>query len=287
MAQLLAGMGCCSSKKKVTTTTAVFSELTGRSNRKSRTMELPDRVSDFLKANQKLMDGSIVALELGCGVGLSGLVAASSLRPALSVLTDLPVVVDKVTKPNVEQNTVEGPRVKKSEPIPYRLLPNSQTKVVAMPLTWGHRGDEEAVLNVLEQLGARKQLPITPRRRKKGASVDQMALLDQRTDIRYPDLILVGDVAYQHKPGAPSHFDALVETLLRMSDGHTVVIFATRIRMEASVDLLLLLRDCFDEVVQPPVQAHEIDAPAFGDVKHNLTIHFLQKKKRQKSLGRS
>ena len=57
-------------------------------------------------------------LELGCGVGLTGLVGAS-LGAKLSLLTDLEVVVSKVTKHNAELN---------------KHVFGMDQKVIAMPL---------------------------------------------------------------------------------------------------------------------------------------------------------
>ena len=48
--------------------------------------------------------------------------------------------------------------------------------------------------------------------------------------------------------------------------------------MPASVDLLDMLLQHFDEMVQPAVTADEIDAAAFGGNKHNMSIHFLQRR---------
>lgn len=96
-----------------------------------------------------------------------------------------------------------------------------------------------------------------------------------------PDIVLIGDVAYQHKPGAPSHFDALISTVLRVTDGHTVVVFGTRMRMPASADLLSMFLAHFDEVVLPPIEAHEVDETFRPDVlgrKHNISIHVMKRK---------
>jgi hypothetical protein len=56
------------------------------------------------------------------------------------------------------------------------------------------------------------------------------------------------------------------------------VVFGTRIRMPASVDLLELFLQHFDELVSPPLRADEIDSSLAG-LKHNMAIHFLQRKK--------
>jgi hypothetical protein len=94
-----------------------------------------------------------------------------------------------------------------------------------------------------------------------------------------PDLIIVGDVAYQHKPGAPSHFEALVSTLLAFAppEAGALVVFGTRLRTPASTDLLDLLLLHFDQIVEPPLRADEVNG-LVRNVKHNMTIHFLRRK---------
>ena len=89
-------------------------------------------------------------------------------------------------------------------------------------------------------------------------------------------------MAYQHKPGAPSHFEILLSTLLKFATKpNTTIVFGTRMRMPASIDLLEMLREHFDEVVNPPVEAQELDI-AFH--KNNLgknsmiTIHIFKRK---------
>lgn len=184
-------------------------------------------------------------LELGCGVGLTGLVAAAALGPSLTVLTDLAVVVENVTHPNVHRNTI--PTHHKH----YRVLPKSGgARVAAVPLCWGNTADEAAV---------------------------QELLGTARTESSpFPDLILVGDVAYQHKPGAPSHFDALASTLSRMAGPQTLLVLGLRIRMPASIDLWHLLQQEFCEE-RPAVSVEELE-PSLSHVKHNMSIHFLIKK---------
>jgi len=89
-------------------------------------------------------------------------------------------------------------------------------------------------------------------------------------------------VAYQHKPGHPSHFHALLSTLLKFTtSAETVVIFGTRMRMPASHDLLMMIREHFDEVVDPPVEAHEIDGAFHCDnlgKKSMITVHIFKRK---------
>jgi hypothetical protein len=58
---------------------------------------------------------------------------------------------------------------------------------------------------------------------------------------------------------APSHFDILLSTLLKFSQTReSTIVFGTRMRMPASADLLDMLREHFDEMIDP-VEAHEID----------------------------
>ena len=88
------------------------------------------------------------------------------------------------------------------------------------------------------------------------------------------DVVLIGDVAYQYKPAAPSHFDVLHETLLQLIHDKTLVIC-----MPASVDLLELFRQDLEEIVVPPISVDEIDNASFANVKHNMTIHFMRKRR--------
>ena len=175
-------------------------------------------------------------LELGCGVGLTGIVAAAALHPSLTLLTDLRVVVDRVTHPNVLRNTVRTTGV----------LPKSGgSRILALPLCWGNADDETAVW---ERMGRQA-----------------------------PDLVIVGDVAYQHKPGAPSHFEALVSTMVRLAGPSTMVVMGVRIRMPASVDLVHMIQEHFVEAAAA-VSVEDIE-PSLAHVKHNMTIHFFRKKK--------
>ena len=63
------------------------------------TAECPSALS--LYSNIVWKDTTV--LELGCGTGLTGLVAAS-LGAKVTLLTDLQVVVENVTRLNVEEN---------------------------------------------------------------------------------------------------------------------------------------------------------------------------------------
>ncbi len=207
-------------------------------------------------------------LELGCGVGLTGLVA-SSLGAKLCLLTDLEVVVDKVTRPNVELN---------------KHIFGIGQKVVAIPLCWGDQNDEHNCRKVLDDNVKSSKGP-SKRKVKKGksnTSVEESWNIGTLSD---PDVILIGDVAYQHKPGAPSHFDILLSTLLKFAtSSRTTIVFGTRMRMPASMDLLEMFREHFDEVVNPPVQARELDT-SFDEKKLGrksmITIHFFKRKSPQ------
>lgn len=165
-----------------------------------------------------------VILELGCGVGLTGLVAHDLYQPKLTILTDLRVVVEQVTRCNLK------------------------SPVVAEALEWGNEEDISIVKKLMET----------------------------RAKQRTPDLILLGDVAYQHRPGAPSHFDALVSTIQKMISPSTILVFGLRIRMPASHDLLDLLLEDFDELERIP--AESINPQDFDGLKHNMSIHMLKPK---------
>jgi hypothetical protein len=84
-------------------------------------------------------------------------------------------------------------------------------------------------------------------------------------------------VAYQHKPGAPSHFDALHATVQNMAGADTIVMFGLRLRIPASQDLL----DMFTETMEPvqrPISGEELEA-SLAHVKHNMTFHFLRRRR--------
>lgn len=261
----------------------------GKSKSAARMIQLPSRLAAAVNSKEiALLDASIV-LELGCGVGLTGLVAAAALQAKTVVLTDLAVVIDQVTRPNVELNSVAGTNGS------YRTISKGQAKVVPMPLCWGSSVDEERVRSFLvdSASASSSSSPKGRRRRRKSSLTHDKGPKNNKDDdliaanrVGVPDVVLIGDVAYQHKPGAPSHFDDLLSTLLKFSDSRTVVIFGTRLRMPASADLLNLLLQHFDELVNPPVSAEEIDSQ-FAVVKHNMSVHFLTKKKDRAKLQHS
>lgn len=231
----------------------------------TRGATLPDTKSTapkrLLQAVPDISWKDVRVLELGCGVGLTGLVAAT-LGAKVTLLTDLQVVVDKVAKRNVECNTLAGP----SKRCGYRTT-RTGGRVVAMPLCWGDEHDEEETKAALERLAPKKTMRCRP---NKGETTIREGI---------PDLILIGDVAYQHKPGAPSHFEALLSTLLKFMDKETIVLFGTRMRMPASADLLDLFRKHMVELVTPPLEAHELNASLCEKElcrKHNMTIHVLK-----------
>lgn len=223
-------------------------------------------------------------LELGCGVGLTGIVCAS-LGARAVILTDLEEVVQQITKPNVEENqrilTTVGGR--------------GSPRICAMALSWGDTDNEADVASALDAmappliLGVRNNKNGNTNSRNKKASKkkcvndkDQTfttSVIPSRKGM--PDVLLIGDVAYQHRPGAASHFDVLLSTTLNCTDEQTILVFGTRMRMPASADLLNMLHEHFDEVVFPPIEAHEID-PAFDfktiGRKHQITIHIMKRK---------
>jgi predicted nicotinamide N-methyase len=223
-------------------------------------------------------------LELGCGCGLTGLVAGAVGARAV-MLTDLKVVIEGITQRNLERNS--------------HLGGNGGTKIYAMPLCWGNADDEALVARQLDRLappllpnektgsGGRKKKKSKSKAGKRASDTSsRMESLSRpstapRTREGMPDIVLIGDVAYQHRPGSDSHFDILMSTVLRFTDSHTLVMFGTRARMAASADLLEMFREHFDEVIEP-IQAHEIDKSFTSENlgrKHNISIHLLRRKK--------
>jgi len=274
-------------------------------------------------------------LELGCGVGLTGLVASVALGSVTTILTDLTGVVDALTVTNVERNAQAASSggsnsYKKNKPcksasfsFPDRLSRGGKYpcrsirhfkgvgNVLSMPLCWGNVQEGQQVLDTFAFLqpfapsespskggtskGRHNKVESNDTKKTAGAnSFDEEDALQSTGRHRYPHLILLGDVAYQHKPGAPSHFDILVETLQQcmppieekstslllqqqQQRSPTLLLFGTRLRMPASMDLLLLLQEHFHPVLPEPIPAHVLD-PALRAVKHNMTIHIFTNK---------
>jgi predicted nicotinamide N-methyase len=271
------------------TTTTTTRNAEGKAKNTNRIVTLPTRVSEVMSSRIKSMQDTAILLELGCGVGLTGLVAAAAIGAKCTLLTDLPVVIDRVTEPNVVRNTSttsgSGSSSNSSSTAAVAVRPRTINKgkgvVMATPLCWGDEADEAAVASLLESLAAAiSTTKAQPRRKKKGqapAPAEHSTSSSRQPGM--PDVILIGDVAYQQTPGAASHFEDLLSTMLKFVHDDTIVVFGTRIRMPASVDLLELFLQHFDELVSPPLRADEIDSSLSG-VKHNMAIHFLQRKKK-------
>ena len=152
-------------------------------------------------------------------------------------------------------------------------------KVIAMPLCWGNEDDENACRKALVEACSTKSKSSTRRKVKKGTAKEKEGEAEKL--VSDPSIILIGDVAYQHKPGAPSHFDILLSTLLKFATTRqTVVVFGTRMRMPASADLLQMFYDHFDEVIDP-IEAQEINE-SFSNSSLGrsslITIHVLKRK---------
>eukprot|EP00980_Cylindrotheca_fusiformis_P005816 scaffold1223_cov119-Cylindrotheca_fusiformis.AAC.19 len=244
-----------------------------------KSVSLPTRLFQAIESTNSNNKADWTVLELGCGVGLTGLVAAAVLGTQLTILTDLKVVVDKVTQPNVERNSVISAGGKHK---PYRLMNTGKRgRVMAMPLCWGLEEDEKEVATILRQNTTTAAKPKSSRTsKKKKATKDHQCNKGvgiPQDDSSKPSLIIIGDVAYQHKPGAPSHFDALVSTLLKFLGHNTLVIFGTRMRMPASADLLGMFSKHMEECCAP-IPADEIDQ-SFGKFKHQITVHVFRRRR--------
>jgi predicted nicotinamide N-methyase len=235
------------------------------------TIEPPIRLLSVIPSVKDL-----TVLELGCGVGLTGIVAAAVLGTQLTIVTDLDVVVEKVTKPNCVLNTTTLAATKlQQQQKPYRLTKaGKRGRIMALPLCWGNTADEDIVLESFRKWTNKQEKSRTTKQQRKDGSL--LSPSNPR-DSGQPDLLIIGDVAYQHRPGAPSHFDALLSTVLRFLGPHTYVIFGTRMRMPASADLLDMLHEHMEEVTTHPIRADDID-PIFSKYKHQITIHVMKKR---------
>jgi predicted nicotinamide N-methyase len=247
----------------------------------SKSVTLPKRLFEAIESTNSNNKADWTVLELGCGVGLTGLVAAAALGTQLTILTDLQVVIDQVTQPNLESNSSPSSDGKNK---PYRLMnAGKRGRVMAMPLCWGVEVDERAVAAIFQQntkLAPKSRVNKNSKKKKGGP--DQNNNNDNVDDISKPSLIIIGDVAYQHKPGAPSHFDVLVSTLLKFLGQNTLVVFGTRMRMPASADLLEMFSKHMEECCEP-IPADEIDQ-SFGKFKHQITIHVFRKRREENVL---
>lgn len=237
-----------------------------------KSVNLPSRIYEVIEATNSSNKADWTVLELGCGVGLTGLVAAAALGTQLTILTDLEVVVNQVTQPNLEINSSLSAEGKKK---PYRCLnAGKRGRAMALPLCWGVEEDEANVAAMfLEHTKSTQKSKAAKKKKKGGAGSDG----NDGDDMSKPSLIIIGDVAYQHKPGAPSHFDALVSTLMKFLGPKTLVIFGTRMRMPASADLLEMFNNHMEECCEP-IPADEIDT-SFGKFKHQITIHMFRQRR--------
>ncbi|MGK3754085.1 MAG: putative nicotinamide N-methyase [Bacillariaceae sp.] len=215
---------------------AGFQSIKKESSSKGVKIPIPARL---LQAIPNIKD--LTVLELGCGVGLTGIVAAAVLGTKLTILTDLNVVVETVTESNVELNTTpimkgsnnhnHKQQVCNSTTRPYRLTKaGKRGRIITMPLSWGNEQDEAAVMECFRQNNKSTTATSKSQRKQKRNN----GLLPNKNDDvllgHHPDLIIIGDVAYQQKPGAPSHFDVLLSTVLKFLGQNTIVVFGTRMR---------------------------------------------------------
>jgi len=217
---------------------------------------------------------SLRIVELGAETGITGIISGA-LNARAVLITDLSEVVDGITLDNIHANRKLLYVDPQQQPLKMR--------VKGIPLCWGNLEDETIAKLALDELSDPPILlsnNITPSNNELEQNIISQDSIDDTQERRrdgIPDLLLIGDVAYQHKPGAPSHFDVLLETMLRLTDELTIVVFGTRIRMEASKDLTDMILAHFEHLCAP-VQADEID-PAFGTVKkHNIEVHLLRRR---------
>jgi len=180
---------------------------------------------------------NVKVLELGAGVGLTGIVTGV-LGARQVVLTDLEVVIERITKHNIALNANHWKKGGSG-------LHNNKLRVSAQSLTWGLTNQE---VDALTTLGG-----------------------------TFPDLLIAGDVSYQHKPGATSHFDALLNTVLHVCGTNTIFVFGHRVRMEASHDLLNSFLEHF-VYIRDVVRAEDLDDRFASVAKHNITIHIMKRK---------
>jgi len=226
-----------------------------------------------------LRDTTVV--ELGCGVGLTG-IALGALGAKHVLVTDMPVVIDAVTRANVKRNELH-----------YSTKANNNThssSVVALPLLWG------------DAASTREQ-------------VDELfSTLAAKNDGGVVNLVLAADIAYACA-GAFSHFDPFMATLLGVWDrsdanrelaergkekgggakkkkkgkkrepetskggggGETIFIYCHRRRMAASEDLLHLIYQEFEDVLEP-IGAESIDGKMFYGGKRTISVHILKRR---------
>jgi Lysine methyltransferase len=287
--------------------------------------------------NDKTNNESIIVLELGCGTGLTGIVMAAAASLASTtctvILTDLDVVIQNVTLPNVQRNikSIKHNVMKTMFPLcqndfpsktetnivnegtatadtaPKQQLPlniytiknnNSSSSgnggcLIATPLCWGDHDDMNVVQSMIRYL----QSPQPQQNNNTSINITHDSATTHDTENNdgcyacssnndgIPHILIIGDVAYQHKPGAISHFDILLETILHFTKGdRTLIIFGLRIRMNASMDLYEMLLQYFVDIIEPIVP-NEIDPERFPmnhsshkKTMNTMTIHFMKRK---------
>eukprot|EP00559_Dactyliosolen_fragilissimus_P004277 CAMPEP_0184866564 /NCGR_PEP_ID=MMETSP0580-20130426/22793_1 /TAXON_ID=1118495 /ORGANISM="Dactyliosolen fragilissimus" /LENGTH=389 /DNA_ID=CAMNT_0027366303 /DNA_START=908 /DNA_END=2074 /DNA_ORIENTATION=+ len=263
------------------------SKLIKNANRPNSYNNSDDPLQSFLYNVSKLITKKwkdCTVLELGCGVGLTGLVAAS-LGAKTTILTDLEIVIEKVTRHNLQINQFSNGKVQWNGNNNNNIQNNNnknasisqphKMKCIAMPLCWGNKNDEQECAQFLSHLHKHNNNNNNYSKKRLKKKQDNSDIDD--TDASKPDIILIGDVAYQHKPGAPSHFDDLLSTLLQFVGEHTVVLFGTRMRMPASHDLLQMFREHMEERVVPPLGADSIDK-AFDETNLGALYHAKKRK---------